>query len=98
MDGPAEQQARGRNSFGRGLGYDPAKPAKKESLIINRKVERPQIAHELDYDAHFKFKTSNAPSAFATAQWEQAELFQLVHTYLYDEKDKTSAKGRKRGS
>lgn len=44
-DGPSEPR---QNPFGSGLGYDPAKPVVKESVITNRRVELPPDAYRLD--------------------------------------------------
>lgn len=48
-DGPGEPSQRGPNPFGRGMGFDPAKPAPlKEKVISNSRVELPASAYTLE--------------------------------------------------
>ena len=49
FDGPADDDNTPRpNPFGPSLGFDPAKPVKKESVITNIRVELPASAYGLD--------------------------------------------------
>ena len=49
FDGPTDGSGTPRqNPFGPGLGFDPAKPAKKESVITNTRVELPASAYLLN--------------------------------------------------
>jgi hypothetical protein len=46
FDGPGEPSR--PNPFGPGIGYDPAKPATKEKVITNTRVELPASAYKLE--------------------------------------------------
>lgn len=44
-DGPSDNR---QNPYQKGLGYDPAKPPQKASMITNTRVELPSAAYILD--------------------------------------------------